>query len=171
MARGIHLLIQLAQRQMDERRVELQHAASACAESDAAIVDHEQRVANEARSAATDTATLITLGAWTRHASNVRSDLRARHAELRGDEAAARDHLRDAFVDLKRLELVQDHGGAKCPSAVDTSCRPRRRRSADPAAGSTPLPERMLPRTIPRPGFRTGRWGCRVFCEISPRPG
>ncbi len=108
MARGIHLLIQLAQRQMDERRVELQQAASACADADAAIADHEARVTRESLSAATDGATLITLGAWTRHAGEVRAGLRARHAELRSDEAAARDHLRDAFVDLKRLELAKD---------------------------------------------------------------
>jgi len=108
MAKGIHLLIQLAQRQMDERRVDLQQATSACMDADAAIADHEASVDKEVRSAQTDTATLITLGAWTRHASEVRSGLHARHAELRGDEAAARDLLRDAFVDLKRLELAQD---------------------------------------------------------------
>jgi len=107
--RGLHLLIELARRETDERQGRLGQLCQATAEADAALTVHEQGVADESRIAANDPAVMATLGAWSVHVARMRRCLQQRHAELYQDEAAARDALRSSFVDLKRLEMARDN--------------------------------------------------------------
>jgi len=106
--RGLHLLIELSRRTADERRGILGQASLAKADADAALALHEDGIANESRIAANDPAIMATLGAWSNHAVRERAILRARHAESERAEGDAREALRSAFIDLKRLEMARD---------------------------------------------------------------
>jgi hypothetical protein len=106
--RGLRLLVRLAQRKTDECRGSLVEASLAKADADAALVAHHNGIASEGRVAVYDPAMLATLGAWCRHAARAHAQLQARKNELDHSEAAARDALRSAFIDLKRLEMAQE---------------------------------------------------------------
>ena len=106
--RGFQLLIELAQRGTDECRGSLAHISLAKADAEAALLKHVQRVDNESRIASDDPAMMAALGAWSNHATRTRASLRTRQAELDRDESNARDALRSAFLDLKRLETARD---------------------------------------------------------------
>jgi hypothetical protein len=106
--RGFHLLVELAQRATDECRGSLADISLAKADADAALTRHEERIAGESRIAADDLALIGSLDAWSTHAAQTRAMLRKRKAELDRGESAARDALRAAFADLKRLETARD---------------------------------------------------------------
>ena len=106
--RGLHLLIELARRTTDEQRGNLGQICSAKTDAEMALALHEERIAAESRIATNDPAVMAALGAWSNNALRVRAQLRARQAELDRSEAAARDALRMAFADLKRLEMARD---------------------------------------------------------------
>ncbi len=106
--RGLHLLIELARRTADEQRGNLGQISIARTDAETALTLHEERIADEGRVAANDPAIMVTLGAWSNNAARLRAQLRARHAELDRSEVAARDALRMAFADLKRLEMARD---------------------------------------------------------------
>jgi hypothetical protein len=106
--RGFNLLIELARRTTDEHRGNLGRIALAKADAEAALVAHAEAVANESRIVTDDPVAMLTLGAWSNHAARARIALTARQAELDRNESAARDALRSAFVDLKRLEMARD---------------------------------------------------------------
>ena len=105
--RGLHLLIELARREADERRSQLAEISFAKADTEAALVAHRDGIASEGRVAFDDPAILATLGPWCRHAVRARANLLARNRELARGETAARDALQSAFIDLKRLEIAQ----------------------------------------------------------------
>ncbi len=106
--RGLHLLIELAKRTADEHRGSLGRISAAKAEAEAALAAHEQGLESESRIATDDPAVMATLSGWTSHTARARSDLRVRKIELDRTETAARDALRSAFMDLKRLEMARD---------------------------------------------------------------
>ena len=106
--RGLHLLIELARRTTDERRGVLGEASLARAETYAEIVAHEDAVERETSLTVMEPATLAAVSDWSRHAARKRSMLLERHADQDRVEAAARDALRTAFVDQKRLEKVHE---------------------------------------------------------------
>jgi hypothetical protein len=106
--RGLHLLIELAQRTTDERFAELARANRAKAEVEAALTAHEENLVVEGRFLAADPTMMAGFDAWSRRAVRTRSLLRSRETDLDRDESAARDALRSAFIDLKRLEIARD---------------------------------------------------------------
>ena len=108
MEKGLRLLIRLARQDMDERRVEMVQAVAARAEADAALVTHAEQFERESQAPANDPVALMTFGAWRRHALDVRNGLRAQRDLCVGEEAAALESVREAFTDLKRLEVAQD---------------------------------------------------------------
>lgn len=108
-ARGLHLLVELARRTADEHRGSLGQISLAKADAEAALAAHEQEAQSESRIATHDPAVMATLAGWFGHAVRTRSVLRTRNAELDQSESAARDALRSAYVDLKRLEMARDN--------------------------------------------------------------
>ncbi len=108
MEKGLRLLIRLARQEMDERRVEMVQAVAARAEADATLVTHAEQFERESQAPANDPVALMTFGAWRRHALDVRNGLRAQRDMCVGEEAAALESVREAFTDLKRLEVEQD---------------------------------------------------------------
>jgi hypothetical protein len=106
--RGFHLLVELARRATDECQGSLAHISRAKADADAALTLHEERIARESRIATDDLAIIGSLDAWSNHTAQTRALLRKRQAELDRSESAARDALRSAFADLKRLETARD---------------------------------------------------------------
>ncbi|MBV9826097.1 MAG: hypothetical protein JO001_10540 [Alphaproteobacteria bacterium] len=108
--RGLGLLIELARRQADERRASLALIGRAKADVDAACAAHDQREREEAAIAINDPAVLVTRDAWSRNDARTRATLHSRSAELARLESGARDALRAAFADMKRLEVARDAG-------------------------------------------------------------
>jgi len=106
--RGLDTLVELARRNADEHRAALARIGGAKANADAAQATHEEQQANEARVAVNDPAILATLDAWSRHDRRVGQALSARCAELGRREESARDELRSAYVDMKRLQIARD---------------------------------------------------------------
>ncbi len=104
---AIELLIQLAQRTTDERSSDLGTIGRACAEADAALAAHENGVAAEGNLADHDLDALAAFGRWAVHAARNGATLQHRRAELDRTEANARDALREAFAQTKRLELAR----------------------------------------------------------------
>lgn len=106
--RGLPLLIQLAQRATDEQCSELGRVAAEREAAEAARASHEAGMEREMELATTDPVAMMALASWRTHAARVRSGLAAQEAQTARREDDARDALRSAFVDLKRLEMAQD---------------------------------------------------------------
>ncbi len=104
---GLELLIRLARRTTEEHQVELAELGRAHAVAEAAIAAHDQNVAAESRLAGADLDALAAFSAWGPAASRQGANLRRRGLEILRDEAAARDRLHQAFVEMKRLEIAQ----------------------------------------------------------------
>jgi hypothetical protein len=105
---AIELLIQLAQRTTDERSSDLGTIGRACAEADAALAAHEHGMAAEGSIADGDLEALAAFGQWAVHAARNGARLQDRRAELGRTEATAREALREAFAQTKRLELARE---------------------------------------------------------------
>lgn len=123
---GLALLIRLSRQVAEERQINLSQVTQAHAEAVAATVEHEMGVAAECRIAADDLDALAALGRWASEAARRGKALHRRRSDLANSEAAARGALHDAFIDMKRLELVLD-------AALETAACTSRRR-ADLAA-------------------------------------
>lgn len=106
--RGLKLLAELARRETDERCATLNQIGTAKANADAAYARHEQKFSDESRIALDDPAMLVTRDAWSRHDERVGKALCARTADLARHEANAREALRTAFADMKRIESARD---------------------------------------------------------------
>ena len=108
MQKELRLLIRLARQEMDERRFEMVQAVASRAEAEAALDTHAEQFARETQAPANDPVALMTFGAWRRHAIDVRNGLRAQRDIRVDEEAAALESVREAFTDLKRLEVARD---------------------------------------------------------------
>jgi hypothetical protein len=106
--RGLNLLVEMARRTIDERRASLGEISRTKAECDQALTDLITSQQNEIQIGTIDPAVLVTLDAWAQAMARRRAGLRQRNAELDQKEAAAREALRSAFLDMKRLEIVHD---------------------------------------------------------------
>jgi hypothetical protein len=106
--RGLKLLIELAKRSTDECSAELGQAGRAAADASAQIAAHDRSVEVERQVPLDDPAIYATLGAWSRHVGTHRSELESQRSDLELIEMAARDKLRDALSDRKRLEHALD---------------------------------------------------------------
>jgi hypothetical protein len=135
--RGLHLLIELARRTTDERRGDLGQASQACASTYAEIVAHEDAFEREVSLGVSEPAILVASGAWSRHAARTRTILTERHIEQSQREQAARDALRSAFLDQKRLEKVHE--------TVDQGERLSARKRAESRAADLHTSMRDLP--------------------------
>jgi hypothetical protein len=105
---GLALLIRLSRQVAEERQISLGQVTQAHAEAVAATVEHEMGVAAECQIAANDLDALAALGRWASEAARRGKVLQRRRSDLAHSEVAARGALHDAFIDLKRLELVLD---------------------------------------------------------------
>jgi hypothetical protein len=123
---GLALLIRLSRRVAEERQISLSQVTQAHAEAVAAAAEHETGVAAECQIATNDLDALAALGRWASEAARRGKALHRRRSDLAHSEVAARGALHDAFIDLKRLELVLD-------AALETAACATRRR-ADLAA-------------------------------------
>ncbi|CAH2605602.1 conserved protein of unknown function (plasmid) [Rhodovastum atsumiense] len=117
--RGLPLLIRLAHAEADERRIELGRIAAAHAAAQAAVAAHVRQAAAEADLAATGPEALAAYAAWVRPDAQRRVALDSRRAQLERTEEAARTALREAVVDFKRLETVQQNAEAAAKRATD----------------------------------------------------
>lgn len=106
--RGLPLLIQLAQRATDEQCSELGRVAAEREAAEAALTSHAAGMEREMEVAADDPVAMMALASWRTHAVRVRTGLAQHEAETARREDDARDALRSAFVDLKRLEMAKD---------------------------------------------------------------
>jgi hypothetical protein len=106
--RGLKLLIELAKRSTDECSAELGQAGRAIADARAQIAAHNRTIEVEQEVALEDPAIYATLGAWSRHVGTHRSQLECQRSDLEQVETAARDKLREALSDRKRLEFAFD---------------------------------------------------------------
>lgn len=87
--------------------------------------------------AAGDPVALMALASWQTHAARLRAGLTAREAEMARREEDARDALRIAFVDLKRLDMAQDSAAraARMAAARRADLRAEEQQGALRAAG------------------------------------
>ncbi len=104
--RGVPTLIRLAQHDVDEQRSDLGRIIRARADAEAALDTHDAEAAREANLPMTDTPMLAAYSAWVRQATRARARLQQRFAELDRTETAARESLRDAIAQVKRLQNV-----------------------------------------------------------------
>jgi hypothetical protein len=119
---SLALLIRLSRQVAEERQANLSLATQAHAEAVAATVEHEKGMAAECEAAANDLDAHAALGRWASEAARRGKALQRRRSDLAHSEVAARGALHDAFIDLKRLELVLD-------AALDTAASTTRRRA------------------------------------------
>ncbi len=110
--RNISLLVRLAQHELEERRSDLGCISRARAETETEIGSHDAAVAKEANIAMADPATMAMFSAWASQSAQGRADLQRRFVELDRGASAAREGLRDAAAQAKRLELVVEKLGA-----------------------------------------------------------
>jgi len=106
--KGLATLMRLAKAEIDERQ-------RAVAEIESRILGLERQVAidaanveGEQRAAMNDPFAGATLGAYLQAAHARRVDLERRIGLLRGEAQSLRDGLNEAFLELKRLELVAE---------------------------------------------------------------
>jgi hypothetical protein len=128
---GLKLLVRLSRRTVEERQVALAQISQAHAEAMAAVQAHEDGVVAKSRLAANDIDALAAFAGWAASASRRGDALRQRRGDLARSEFAAQGALRDAFIDLKRLELALD-------AALETAAAATQKR-ADAAADETQM--------------------------------
>jgi hypothetical protein len=104
----LNLLIRLTRQTLEERQTELGAVARVRADAESALADHTRRLQGEFAAAMADLQAQADFSAWAAHAARRGAALKSRHDELGRVEAAARETLRAAFADTKRLELAQD---------------------------------------------------------------
>ncbi len=104
----LKLLIRLTRQTLEERQTELGSVVRVHADAESALADHTQRLQGEFAAAMADLQAQADFSAWAAHAARRGAALKARHDELGRVEAAARESLRTAFADTKRLELAQE---------------------------------------------------------------
>jgi len=100
-------LVKLARRGVDERRAELSRIEQALAEAAQLVAGHDARAAAEMEAARQDLAAMTAYPAWSAQAMRQREQLELRCQQLETAGEAAREALREAFAELKRLELAQ----------------------------------------------------------------
>lgn len=106
--RGLTTLVRLAQFEVDEQRSDLGRIVRARADAEAALGTHDAEAAREASISMADVRDFAAFSAWARHAARTRAKLQQRFAELDRTETAARESLRDAVAQMKRLQTVED---------------------------------------------------------------
>ncbi len=119
---SLELLIRLARRTTEEHQVELADLGRAHAAAEAAIVTHDDGVAAESLLAGADLDALAAFSAWGPVAARQGAQLRLRLGDIARAEIAAQDRLRQAFVEMKRLEIAQ-------AAAADTQQRSDQRKA------------------------------------------
>jgi hypothetical protein len=110
--RGVPTLIRLARQEVDERRSDLVRIAAARASAAEALDTHDAEAAREAAVSMTSALELAAFSAWARQATRARARLQQRFAELGRSEATARESLRDAIAQMKRLDIVLESAEA-----------------------------------------------------------
>jgi hypothetical protein len=103
---GLELLIRLSRRVANDRQLCLSEISRSHAEAEAAVASHESGLVAECQVAATDLDALATFGGWASDAARRGKALQRRRSDLAGLELVAQGELREAFADLKRLELA-----------------------------------------------------------------
>jgi hypothetical protein len=116
--RNVSLLVRLAQHELEERRSDLGMIAQARAETETELSQHDAAVANEAKIAMSDPATMAMFATWASQTARGRAQLQSRFVELDTGASAARDGLRDAAAQMKRLELVVEKIGANAKKQI-----------------------------------------------------
>jgi hypothetical protein len=105
---ALPLLIRLARRTTDEKQTELGRVAAEQAAAEAQVQAHDAAAERESEAADQDLTALAAYAAWNGKAARERARLIAHQTELERFESAARDALRSAFADQKRLELARE---------------------------------------------------------------
>ena len=111
--RGVSLLIRLAQHDLEERRSDLGCISRALTDTETAIGTHDETIATETSIAMTDPTAIAVFGAWASQSARGRARLQDRFEELDQSANAARESLRDAATQMRRLELMLDTVRAK----------------------------------------------------------
>ena len=106
--RGVTTLIRLAQFEVDEQRSDLGRIVQARADAEAALDTHDATAEREANVPLSDARDLAAFSAWMRQATRARAKLKQRFSELDSTENAARESLRDAIAQVKRLQTVME---------------------------------------------------------------
>lgn len=106
MSRALETLARLQRAQIDEAKVALASVVAAramLAERDAALV---AEVAAEQIDAVRDNAGVAAYGAYAPRVAAERQRLAKEDARLAGDEAEVRERVREAYIELKKIELL-----------------------------------------------------------------
>ncbi|MGD0432311.1 MAG: hypothetical protein ABSA58_14595 [Acetobacteraceae bacterium] len=111
--RGVSMLVRLAQQDLEERRSDLGCLNRAREDTETEIGAHDAAVTTEATIAMADPASLAMFSAWASQSARGRARLQDRFAELDAGASAARDSLRDAAAQVRRLEIVVETVSAK----------------------------------------------------------
>jgi hypothetical protein len=111
--RGVSLLVRLAQHELEERRSDLGCVTRARADTETEIISHDEAMTSEASIAMADPASLAMFSAWASQCARGRARLHERFAELDAGAVSARDSLRDAAAQVRRLEIAVETVTAK----------------------------------------------------------
>jgi prefoldin subunit 5 len=111
--KGVAQIIRLAQHELEERRSDLGSINRAQMETETAIGALDETVTRESGIAMADPAAIASFGAWAGQAAQGRSRLQSRFEELDASAHAARDSLREAAAQMRRLEIALDTERAK----------------------------------------------------------
>lgn len=133
----LHLLLRLTRQTVDERQADLGNVCRLRQQAETALMAHESRVAEEARFALGSPDTMAAFAGWAAHAARRGAELKTRHAEIDRLETAARDALRDAAADAKRVELAHD--------TAQRQARKAEVRQADLLADEQQILQRLMP--------------------------
>jgi hypothetical protein len=106
--KGLPILIRLARREADSHRTALAEAERQTGLAEAHLAEHDSQVAAEAALARGQPEEMAAWAGWARASQRRRHGLAHAVTLLRGQEDAAREALRKAFTETKRLEIAQD---------------------------------------------------------------
>lgn len=106
--KGLATLMRLARVEIDARQRAIAEIDARLAGLDAQAVAHEDAIARESAASAADPTAAIAFGAYFRAALAARQDFGRRRAALSEEAQSIRAALNEAFLELKRLELVAE---------------------------------------------------------------
>jgi len=106
--KGLSTLMRLAQAEIDARQRALGEIDARLIALDDEARAHERGMENEAQSVGGDPGQMATFGAYIQFALAARTDFARRRQALEQEAEAVRAGLNEAFLELKRLELLAE---------------------------------------------------------------
>ncbi|MFZ4601682.1 MAG: hypothetical protein EBZ50_07700 [Alphaproteobacteria bacterium] len=116
--KGLGTLMRLARVEIDARQRAIAEIDARLAGLDAQASAHEDAIARESAAAAADPMAALGFGAYFRAALTARQDFGRRRTLLSEEAQSIRAALNEAFLELKRLELVAERVASEAEKKI-----------------------------------------------------